>query len=72
VRCKPHYAEAHVNLGELLAEEGQVAEARLHLRHAVDLLPQDRRARELLEQIEKKRGMPRAGRSRARNRHWTE
>ena len=49
--CKPDYADAHVNLGDLLVQTGQHAEALGHLRYAVQLEPRDPRAKKLLQQL---------------------
>jgi tetratricopeptide (TPR) repeat protein len=49
LRCQPFLAEAHRDLGELLAQAGQTKLAREHLRQAVELDPTDERARKLLD-----------------------
>jgi tetratricopeptide (TPR) repeat protein len=51
-QCGPHLADAHLQLGEALAEDGQTAEARTHLGHAVELSPpDDPRPRQALERL---------------------
>lgn len=51
--CKPQLAEARVNLGELLAEEGEIVAALEQLRQAIQQTPNDSRARQLLETLQK-------------------
>ena len=51
VACKPDYADAHVNLGDLLVQAGKGAEALPHLRDAAQLEPRDPRAKKLLGQL---------------------
>jgi Flp pilus assembly protein TadD len=51
VRCKPDYADAQVNLGDLLIQSGQGVEALAHLRDAAQLEPRDPRAKKLLGQV---------------------
>ncbi len=41
----PDYAEAHLNLGTALAQQGRLAEALPHLRKAVEYSPNDANAR---------------------------
>ncbi len=50
VQCAPELPDPHLHLGEALAEAGQVAEARTHLKHAFELArPDDPRPRAALE-----------------------
>jgi protein O-GlcNAc transferase len=54
VQTMPQNAELHRDLGSLLAQEGQVAEAIVHLRQALQLQPGDAKARELLDGVSKR------------------
>jgi tetratricopeptide (TPR) repeat protein len=54
LHCQPDLADAHVSLGELLAQQGRRDEATAHLRQALALRPADARARQLLEQVQKR------------------
>ena len=51
VHCKPQYSDAHRDLGELLAQDGQLAEAFVQLRDAFQLNPAEPRGKKLLEQV---------------------
>ncbi len=53
VRYQPQRAEMQRQLGELLARDGRDAEALVHLRQALDLNPEDRATKSLIEQIGK-------------------
>lgn len=55
IDCKPQLAEARINLGALLFEEGQLDAAEEQLRQGVQQLPNDKRARELLETLRKRK-----------------
>ena len=52
----PHDADAHRELGALLAAAGDREGAVHHLGQAVQLNPQDQRARQLLEQLSQRGG----------------
>jgi tetratricopeptide (TPR) repeat protein len=58
VSCQPNYSDTHLRLGEVLAEQGQKAEALIHLRRAVRLAgegdPGPRRALQRLQDERKK------------------
>jgi tetratricopeptide (TPR) repeat protein len=47
----PYYAEAHANLGGVLAARGHPSEAREHLRAALRLNPKDAEARAVLDRL---------------------
>jgi tetratricopeptide (TPR) repeat protein len=51
VQCRPDLAEAHLHLGEALAEAGDKALAARHLEHACGLAPADPRPRAALERL---------------------
>jgi tetratricopeptide (TPR) repeat protein len=51
LRYQPNYAQAHLDLGTLLAKRGQNADALLHLGYAVQLDPANLRAKKLLQQV---------------------
>jgi tetratricopeptide (TPR) repeat protein len=54
VACSPDLSEAHLNLGEALAEAGRKTEAEKSLQRAVQLArPEDKRPREALEKLRK-------------------
>ncbi len=56
VACGPELADAHLNLGEALAEDAQIEEARQHLEQAVHLAgPDDARPRRALEKLPPRR-----------------
>ena len=55
ILSNPDHAKAHGNLGLILFEEGNLAEAELHLESAQRLNPEDSIARETLEQIARSR-----------------
>jgi tetratricopeptide (TPR) repeat protein len=55
IDCKPQFAEARINLGDLLAQEGQWEAAEQQLRQGIQLLPNDTRARQLLESVRKRK-----------------
>jgi tetratricopeptide (TPR) repeat protein len=49
VHCSPEFADTHLNLGQALAEEGNLTDARYYLDQAVLLAgPNDRRPRDTL------------------------
>ena len=53
VRCGPELPDPHLHLGQLLAEDGQLAEARVQLEKAAELAdPKDKRAREALKRLD--------------------
>jgi tetratricopeptide (TPR) repeat protein len=53
VRCRPEMADLHLALGETLAEDGQKAEALVHLQQACDFAaPDDPRPRAALERVQ--------------------
>jgi Flp pilus assembly protein TadD len=55
VEHSPDLAEAHLNLGETLAEEGQIAQARTSLERAAQLAsPDDPRPRAALAKLKMK------------------
>ena len=58
LNCKPNYLEAHLDLGELLSQHGQTAEALQHLREAAQLNPKSARAKQLLEHVQQQRLAP--------------
>jgi Flp pilus assembly protein TadD len=51
-------AEARTNLGELLADEGQLDAALEELQRAVQLAPEDARARQLLQNVRQRVAAP--------------
>jgi tetratricopeptide (TPR) repeat protein len=54
LRCRPEYVDAHFYLGEVLAEEGQLDEARVHLTDAAQLAGNgDSRPRKALARLAK-------------------
>jgi tetratricopeptide (TPR) repeat protein len=53
LQCNPNLFDAHLYLGETLAEAGQVAEARASLERARELSPDDRRPRDALAKLKK-------------------
>jgi tetratricopeptide (TPR) repeat protein len=54
LRCQPLSAPAHAHLGALLLQQGQRQDAVFHLRQAVALNPDDRRARQLLAETQRR------------------
>jgi tetratricopeptide (TPR) repeat protein len=51
-RCRPEVPDIHLMLGETLAEDGQIEEALVELKYALDLSPSDdTRAREAIARI---------------------
>ena len=54
LRYQPNYANAHINLGDLLAQEGKDAKALEHLEEALRLSPGDERATKLASEIRKR------------------
>jgi Flp pilus assembly protein TadD len=48
---KPNYSDAHRDLGGLLAQRGQIAEAVAQLGYARRLDPADAKSKQLLEQV---------------------
>jgi Flp pilus assembly protein TadD len=52
VQCDPTLTDAHLYLGETLAEAGQVAEARASLERACQLSPDDSRPRAALAKLQ--------------------
>src|SRR5262249_5632040 len=55
VRYMPQQAEAHRELGALLAREGRPDEAAAQLRQALQLQPGDTKARELLDEVSRRK-----------------
>jgi tetratricopeptide (TPR) repeat protein len=51
VRYRPNFTDAHIHLANLLAQQGQNAEARRHLHVALDLSPDNERARRMLKEL---------------------
>lgn len=51
MEIKPDYAEAHFNLGLLLASRGRVAEAIVHYQKALEIKPDYAQARQNLEAV---------------------
>jgi hypothetical protein len=51
VRLRPNFTDAHLNLADLLAQEGKNAEARSHVQIALELSPADERGRTMLEKL---------------------
>jgi Flp pilus assembly protein TadD len=51
VRLRPNFTDAHLNLADLLAQEGKNAEARSHAQIALELSPANERARNLLKKL---------------------
>ena len=51
LRLQPNLAAAHINLGDLLAQDGKDAEAAEHLEEAIRLAPNDDRALKLLREV---------------------
>jgi len=60
IHLKPKYENAHFNLGRVLNEDGQVTEAKYSLAKALELDPDDDRAVELLDKLEKSGADPAA------------
>ena len=58
LRSNPDLAVAHRDLGSLLDQEGRTQEARIHLRRAAQLNPQDEVTRRLMEKIETRTKSP--------------
>ena len=51
-RCRPEIADIHLMLGKTLAEDGQIDEALVQLKYALDLSPpEDTRAQQAIEQV---------------------
>jgi Flp pilus assembly protein TadD len=57
----PASQKAHLNLAVALAQQGALVDAAGHAARAVDLAPNDGRARELLAQIRSSQRAPNAG-----------
>jgi len=51
VHCKPDFADAHRDLGDLLAKAGRRAEALRHLEDAARLAPSDEKALRSVERL---------------------
>jgi len=56
VEISPDDAQAHSNLGAMLAGEGRLDEAIRHFEKAVEILPNDARVRQNLERARSERG----------------
>ncbi len=52
LNIRPNLGDAHRLLGESLAQDGRTAEARAHLRQAVEADPSDKAARDLLKKLD--------------------
>ena len=54
LELNPHYAEAHYNLGNVLAGRGQIDEAIAHFKKALEIKPDYAEARRSLDQAREK------------------
>jgi tetratricopeptide (TPR) repeat protein len=55
IRCKPHYSQAHFNLGQCLKEHGQRDDAAAAFREALRCRPDYELARTALREVENKK-----------------
>jgi len=58
LRYRPNYPQAHLDLGTLLAQRGEIIDAFLHLHCAVQLAPASPRPRKLLERVSRQIAIP--------------